>query len=243
MPVEFRIFTSRLDSFSSNRLPTTLEWGQYHIEFYFGRRPRPVGIPSDLPILEFASLSAGGRAIEALTSVTYSPSGRKRYAIFSQNAREVRSPEVALTDGLEAGQCWPFHGGAGQLGIQLTRPIHVSSLIVGHTNVSTESSTSAPKNIVLWGLKPANADVCAVLGDTGTHSIPDFGFGYCGTQLLSGIYEPSRSTKYQNFSTSTGPSHHDHFDRMVVQVLGNWGHPYFMCIYRIQIYGIAQEYI
>jgi hypothetical protein len=177
----------------------------------------------------------GGSPIKTLTSATYSPPSRKRYTIFSWFAREDHSPALALTDGLEPRQCWAFRGDIGQLGIQLTQAIRVSSLVVGHANMS--STTSAPRKVILWGLKPVDSGVCADSGDVGALT-PDFGSGHCGIRLLSGIHEPSRLILYQNFTTNTYHSHH--FDRIILQVLGNWGHPDFTCVYRIQIYGNPQ---
>lgn len=229
LPFEFRVFTSRLDIFSSNRLPTTFTWGHYHVEAYFGRRPRPDTVSS--AIVDYASLSAGGRTVEALTSVTYSLTRRNLYRIFSK-VRKDHSPAVALMEGLEPGQCWAFRGDTGQLGIRLAHAIRVSSLVVGHANIS--STDSAPKKIVLWGLEPTNSNLCTGLQDVDTPS-PDFGSGYCGIRLLSTIHEPSRSTLYQNFTITPVSSHY--FDQLIVQVLENWGHPSFTCIYRIQIYG------
>ena len=231
LPFEFRVFTSRLDIFSSNRLPTTFTWGHYHVEASFGRCPHPESVSP--AIIDYASLSSGGTTVEALTSATYSLTQRKLYGIFSPKVGKDHSPAVALMEGLEPGQCWAFHGDSGQLGIQLTHAIRISSLVVGHANLS--STASAPKKLVLWGLKPtSNSDLCTALQDVDTTS-PDFGFGYCGIRLLSVIHEPSRSTLYQNFTITPVSSHN--FDRLVVQILENWGHPSFTCIYRIQIYG------
>ena len=127
LPFEFRVFTSRLDVFASNRLPITFTWGHYHVEAYFGRRPRPE--PMSSAIVDYASFSAGGRAVKALTSATYSLTQRNIYGIFSKAGND-HSPAVALTEGLEPGQCWAFRGDVGQLGIQLTHAIRVSSLVV-----------------------------------------------------------------------------------------------------------------
>ena len=135
-------------------------------------------------------------------------------------------------EGLELGQCWAFHGDVGQLGIQLTHSIRASSLVVGHANIS--STASAPKKFVLWGLKPANSSLCTVLWDVDIPS-PDFGFDHCGIHLLSVIHTPSRSMLYQNFSIT--PVSSQYFDQFLVQILENWGHPSFTCIYHVQIYG------
>jgi Sad1 / UNC-like C-terminal len=154
-------------------------------------------------------------------------------------ARELTAESLALTltDGMEPGQCWAFCGDAGQLGIQLTHAIRVSHLTVGHQ--SKFPTTSAPKNLILWGLKPADSELCTTLGDVGGVGAPtpDFGSGYCGIRLLSDIYELSDSTLYQNFTTSVDHGHY--YDRMIVQVVGNWGNPNFTRICRVHIYGRA----
>jgi len=234
LPSEFHIFTSQLDTFSSNHLPTTFIWGHYHVEASFGQCPHPKSMSSTIIdyAIDYASLSAGSTTVKALTSATYSISQRKLYGIFSPKVGKDHSPAVALIEGLEPGQCWAFHGDAGQLGIQLTYAIRILSLVVGHTNIS--SMASAPKKLILWGLKPTNGNLCMVLQDIDAPS-PDFGFGYCGIHLFSIIHKPSRSMLYQNFTITPVSSHY--FDQLVVQILENWGHPSFTCIYHIQIYG------
>src|SRR6266478_7571777 len=214
LPFEFRIFSNRLDIFATSRLPTTFTWGRYNIEVYVGRRPRPR--PMLTPVRDHASLSAGGRTIEALTSAAYFPPSPSRYSVlFSWLGRRGNSPALALTDGMEPGQCLAFCGDTGQLGIQFTHPIRVSHLTVGYQSKSP--TTSAPKTLILWGLKPAESELCFTsgVGDIGTPT-PDFGSGYCGIRLLSGIYELSDSSPYQNFTTSVDRGHY--FDRTIVQV-------------------------
>jgi len=236
LPFSFRIFTSRLDVFADSRLPTQFMWGRYNVELRLGPNDSNDAL---VHVLDYASPSSGSRIIESLTSTTYSPSHRSGYAMwtrmFSPGSGPDHSPAIALTEGMQPGQCWAFHGDSGQLGIQLPQAIRVSALTVGHANVS--SAISAPKELVLWGLKPAASDFCTALGDVDVHKA-DFGTGYCGTRLISGVYKPSASTLYQNFTTAPDSKYHAHyFDRIIVEVLGNWGHPAFTCIYRIQIYG------
>jgi len=140
---------------------------------------------------------------------------------------------------MKPGQCWVFYGDTRQLGIQLTHAIRVSHLTVGHPSKSP--TTSAPKNLILWGLKPADSELCitsAGVGDVGTPTA-DFGSAYCGICLLSGIYELSNSMLYQNFTTRASVDRGLYFDRMIVQIVGNWGNADFTCMYRIQIYGAA----
>lgn len=228
LPFTFRFFTKRFDNFVGSPVSTTLTWGPYHIEYRFGAYPIPP------PILDYGSLSAGSKIIEELTSATYSSPSQNDWNTFSQGARAMRSPDLALMDGMEPGQCWPFHGTSGQLGIQLAQAIRVLALTVGHGN--TSSTMTAPKDLTLWGLKPIDSDFCTALGDLGMPK-PNFGSGYCGARLLSGIYEPSQSALYQNFTNFSYGTHY--FDRVVVEILGNWGQSKATCIYRIQIYGEA----
>jgi len=104
----------------------------------------------------------------------------------------------------------------------------------GKEKVSSGCNTSAPKKLVLWGLKPTNSNLCMVAQDVDT-PLPDFGVGYCGIHLLSVIHEPTHSMLYQNFTIIPVFSHS--FDWVIVQILENWGHSSFTCIYHIQIYG------
>lgn len=240
LPFEFRVYSSPLDVSTSSR-PATFTWGRFNIEVYVGRRPRPRPRPRPHPMLtpvrDYASLSAGGKAIEAVTSPAYFPPSSSRYpGLFSWLGRRQRNlPTLALTDGMEPGQCWAFCGDAGQLGIQFAHAIRISHLTVGYQSKS--STTSAPKNLILWGLKPSYSELCATSGDVGGigSPTPDFGSEYCGIRLLSGTYELSNSTLYQNITTNV---HRDrYFDRVIVQIVGNWGSANFTCIYRIQIYG------
>ena len=245
VPFEFCVYTSQMDFFASNRFPNTFKWRNYHIEVLFERRQlthaTAFGNMSTIssPILEYASISAGGRVIDTLTSATYFPSSLPNpFAIFSGDSEKSKhSPAVVLTDGMEPGECWALRGDFGQIAIQFTHAINLTSLVVGHAILPLKSMTSAPKELVLWGLKPAADDLCDTdtFGDKGIRT-PDFGPGYCGIHLLSGIHNPL--SVYQNFTIST---HHNHyFDRVIVQVLANWGHETFTCMYRIQIYGNPQ---
>ncbi|KAH9170856.1 hypothetical protein EDB89DRAFT_1227972 [Lactarius sanguifluus] len=83
LPFTFHIFTHRFNIFSDSCLPASFTWGRYTAELRLG------SCSTVLSTFDYASLSVGGKAIEALTSVTYSPLARKDYAtlrrIFSQD--------------------------------------------------------------------------------------------------------------------------------------------------------------
>ena len=155
LPFALYVFTSGFNVFSSCCLPTTFMLGHYNLEFCLG----PDFNSTLSPILDHGSLSVGGRTIDKLMSATYSPPSCKSSAIwrgiFLCSTRANNSPALALTDGIEPGQCWAFHDDSRQLRIWLAQAIQVSTLTVGHTNQS--STISAPKNIALWGLKPTES--------------------------------------------------------------------------------------
>ena len=232
-PFAIRIFTSGFDVFAGSHLHSAFTWGRYHLEFRFG--PDPTALS---PVLDYGSLSTGAMTIDELTSPTYTPPTPKRSAIwrniFSQGSGANNPPALVLTGGIAPGQCWAFQGNSGQLGIRLSQAIQAHALTVGHASLS--SATSAPKKVALWGLKPADSDFCSSLGDESTPG-PNFSSRYCGVHLISGIYKPTQSNPYQNFTVRTDSLSSDYFDHMIVEVSENWGHPTYTCIYRIQIYG------
>ena len=215
LPFEFCVFTSWMNIFSSDHLPTTFTWGHYYIKAYFGQCPHSESVSS--AIIDYTNLSADGKIVKELTSTTCSLTQCNLYGIFSKVGKG-HSPAVTLIERLEPSQCWAFHRDAGQLRIQLTHPIHISSLAVGHTNIS--SMASAPKKLILQGLKPTNSNLCTVLQDEDTLS-PDFSLEYCGICLLSIIYKPSCLTLYQSFPVTLAFSHY--FNQLIVQILENWG--------------------
>ena len=154
VPFKFCVFTSQMDFFASNLLLTTFKWWHYHVEVLIKQCQSTVPSPGspilESPILEYPSISAGGRVIETLTSGIYSPpSIHNLFTIFSRVSREnlKHSPAVALTNGMEPGGCWALHRDFRQIGIQFTHAIHLSSLVVGHASIL--SAASAPKKLVL----------------------------------------------------------------------------------------------
>jgi hypothetical protein len=197
LPFKFCVFTSQMDLFATNHLSITFKWHHYCIEMYLGRctLAHPASdlpasasgirsaMPSESLVLEYASISAGGRVIQSLTSDTYSHSTWSLHnpfaiSLWGSEEKARHSPAVTLMDGMNPGECWALHGDFGQIGIQFMGAVRLSSLVVGHANIS--STASAPKKFVLWGLKSTDNSLCDTPGDEGilTWAAPKFGPRY-----------------------------------------------------------------
>lgn len=186
----------------------------------------------------------GSRSIPVLTSPLYSPPlhlditrvDRTFWKSFSPRPT-IHPPEMALSGSNSPGQCWAFAGYSGQLGIQLPVPVRVTSFIIEHT-WDKSFTESAPRNVVLWGLVPTDGiDLDPTFRNTSSNPLqPRFGTSYFGIQLASVVFDVIQGQPRQTFSLHHAASHR-HFDHLVAQILGNWGHPDYTCLYRLEIYG------
>jgi len=98
----------------------------------------PIAMP------DFALWSAGGRIIPIFTSPTYrtsqSVSWFKGFLTSHSLQPEWRFPEVAISPGVDAGNCWPMNGSSGAIGISLAREISPQLITIEHV----------PKHLSIW---------------------------------------------------------------------------------------------
>jgi hypothetical protein len=237
-----RLFTNTFDHFVGSRHQHSLVIGRWNVEVSLGTRFYSI------PAHDYANVAVGGRPIPALTSRLYSPPlrldiprmDRTFWRSFSPKPT-IHPPEMALSDGNDPGECWAFAGYSGQLGIQLLEPIQVTSFTIEHT-WNTSFTNSAPRNVVLWGLvstvDPSYTNLSPTTGTDETLSrrvVPQFGVSHVGIHLASVIFDAIRGQPRQTF-----PLRHvtrQPFDHLVAQFLGNWGHPDYTCLYRLEIHG------
>ncbi|EPS92556.1 hypothetical protein FOMPIDRAFT_1137627 [Fomitopsis schrenkii] len=178
----------------------------------------------DLGYRDFAGYAAGGRPIEGLTSPTWDGPGPLGASELPDvlRGKQARGPIWALKRDIQQGSCWPMAGTAGYLGIQLAEPVIVTNVTVDHLPASLASETrSAPHHIRVWALIPTSPR----------------------TQLIhvADLEYDIRSTQHiQNFPTS-GYAPTVSVDKVVFQILDNWGLPDFTCIYRVRVHGRAAE--
>jgi SUN domain-containing protein 1/2 len=197
----------------------------------------PIAMP------DFTLWSAGGRIIPTFTSPTYrtsqSVSWFKGFFISHSLQPEWRFPEVAISPGVDAGNCWPMNGSSGAIGISLAREISPQSITIEHVpkHLSLDSR-SAPKNLEVWAVLDEVGDETQ-----GTDGLPDFltQFGHSPADtkerfvFLSDIdYNVLSVDHIQNF-----PLQHklSRVAVIVVFVKSNWGNENFTCLYRIRVHG------
>ena len=228
------LFTDAFDYFFGLLPQQSLEIGRLNV------MPFP---HTSIPAHNYASVAMGGRSIPALTSPLYLPPLRldipridRMFWRFFSPKPTIHPPEMALSGGNNPGECWAFAGSSGQLGIQLVVPIHVTSFAIGHT-WNTSFTKSAPRNITLWGLI---SKVNFTTYETASRPIvPQFGVPHVGIHLASVTFDP-KFDPIQGRPHQTFPLLHttrERFDHLIVQFLGNWGHPDYTCLYQLEIHG------
>ena len=108
---------------------------------------------------DYAIFSGGGRIIPTLTSPTYEIPGRRSWMTRilglggNGAAYQGRPPATALTPDINIGNCWPFAGSKGHIGVFLSRHITISSVTVDHASRHIAYDISpAPKLVRVWGV-------------------------------------------------------------------------------------------
>ncbi|KAI0060478.1 hypothetical protein BV25DRAFT_1807478 [Artomyces pyxidatus] len=173
-------------------------------------------VGAELP--DLSSITAGASVLPAFTSPTYSPRARWDVALWTRLLSKARSPATALSPGIEPGDCWPFAGSYGTLGIQMPSTIHVSGITVAHTEVSSLPST-APRNFVLWGLEQAENPAVV--------------------RLLEGQYNVTGShTQFFGVDGDVGRCAVK-IDQVVLEIESNWGFKELTCLYHVRVHGQA----
>jgi len=236
--VGVRLFTDKFDHFIGPRLQHAVEIGRLNMEVSFGFRSDSASAH------DYTNVALGARSIPGLTSSLYSPPLRlditrvdKTFWKSFGPRPAIHPPEMALSGSNNPGQCWAFAGYSGQLGIQLPVPVRVISFIIEHT-WDKSFAESAPRNVVLWGLVPTDGiDPDPPMRNTSSSPLQhQFGASHVGIQLASVVFDAIQGQPRQTFPLRHTATRR-HFDHLVAQILGNWGHPDYTCLYRLEIHG------
>lgn len=213
----------------------------------------------DLGYRDFASYAAGARPIESLTSSTWdgppplSPSTPPDFL----RGKQMHGPAWALKRDLQQGSCWPMAGTAGYLGIHLAEPVIITNVTIDHLPTSLASETrSAPHHVRVWALVPASgltthaatsvppSDIDLAVDPAVNATVHDLLRMFQDAEApgtrpmhIADVEYDTRSVQHiQNF-----PVYDDaasvRVDKVVFQILDNWGLPEFTCIYRVRVHG------
>ncbi|KAM8836645.1 uncharacterized protein AB9W97_002233 isoform 2-T3 [Spinachia spinachia] len=168
-------------------------------------------------LADFALESGGGSILTARCSETFQTKAALLSLFglplwyFTQSPRAVIQPDV------HPGNCWAFRGSKGFLVIRLSVKILPTAFTMEHIHrAMTPSGTleSAPRDFTVYGLEKEDDDEKKLLGS--------FTFDSEGEPLQT----------YQ-----VTEENHKTFQLIEVQVLSNWGHQEYTCLYRFRVHG------
>ncbi|XP_007932794.1 sperm-associated antigen 4 protein [Orycteropus afer afer] len=128
----------------------------------------------------------------------------------------ARPPTVILEPDVFPGNCWAFEGDQGQVVIRLPGRVQLSDITLQHPPPSvahTEGAKSAPRDFAVYGLQADDK-----------------------TEVFLGKFTfDVEKSEIQTFHLQNDPP--TAFPKVKIQILSNWGHPRFTCLYRVRAHG------
>ncbi|XP_005384972.1 PREDICTED: sperm-associated antigen 4 protein-like isoform X1 [Chinchilla lanigera] len=129
----------------------------------------------------------------------------------------ARPPTVILEPDVFPGNCWAFQGDQGQVVIQLAGRVQLSDITLQHPPPSvahTGDASSAPRDFSVFGLQVDDE-----------------------TEVFLGRFTfDVKKSAIQTFHLQNDPP--SAFPKVKIQILSNWGHPRFTCLYRVRAHGL-----
>jgi SUN domain-containing protein 1/2 len=213
---------------------------------------------------DFALHSGGARIIPSLTSPTLEISPQRLHSqliglVTGHGYAIGRPPITALHHELHNGNCWPFSGTQGQLGVALAAPAYISDVTIDH--VSPEEAfdmrNSAPREMELWGLvegKDNTAKVNEWMGEKTRRreaAIDNEEEVEAEVEYPKTLPKSPQYVRVANFRYNVNAPNHIQtfpvsqeirdlgvdFGVVVLRVLNNWGRDEFTCLYRMRVHG------
>ncbi|KAI8980898.1 UNC-like C-terminal-domain-containing protein [Pilobolus umbonatus] len=177
-----------------------------------------------LHIADFASYPRGARIIHFLTSPTHNtfPNWMSRLHYLLNLPDPSVGPEMAIQPETNVGQCWTMEGSSGYLSILLSEPIHIQKVSIEHPSnrILNSSSTSAPREIDIWGIKDLKQPIDNLHGNDNTINLGRYSYDMYGNPI-------------QTFSLSMTPL----VEAVSIHIVSNWGNENHTDIYRIRVHG------
>ncbi|KAK2509964.1 hypothetical protein MC885_004329 [Smutsia gigantea] len=142
----------------------------------------------------------------------------------------ARPPTVILEVGLESpyvfpGNCWAFEGDRGQVVIRLPGRVQLSDITLQHPPPSVAhdgGADSAPRDFAVY-VSGAEAKEGLQVDDETEVFLGKFTFDV-------------EKSEIQTFHLQNDPP--AAFPKVKIQILSNWGHPRFTCLYRVRAHGL-----
>ncbi|KAJ1968327.1 DNA replication factor C complex subunit Rfc1 [Dimargaris xerosporica] len=206
---------------------------------------------------DYALFAAGARVIPLLTSPTYEIDATRPKGVFHQLSTRLANalglgvttlnpPSVALDPDTSLGNCWPFRGSQGQLGIRLARPVLPAAFTVEHVSPEVALDvTSAPRHIEVWAVldqrdmvvsDPAEAQL-----PSSEPSASDHGSWFLLTSFEYALdaEHPIQTTLMTAVTLNQLRQRVTQIRAVQVRILSNHGHSKYTCLYRFRVHGDA----
>jgi SUN domain-containing protein 1/2 len=224
----------------------------------------------DIAKPDYAGYFTGARVIPQLTSQTYKIVDKSfwgRWGMFGSTSTEGRPPVTALHPDIHVGNCWPFKGPVGQIGVMLSRSIVISEVTIDHAAKEVAFDVrSAPKKMELWGLVDGAENIQKVAeyhrrreqhyrdlvnaANREGRTPPPPEDPYPSTlppdshylRLAQFSYDVNAPSHIQTFSVpqeiqDLGVD----IGIVVLRINSNWGEPNWTCLYRLRVHGRDPE--
>ncbi|KAM5245668.1 sperm-associated antigen 4 protein [Ctenodactylus gundi] len=164
------------------------------------------------------ALSSVGASIDLQkTSQDYEDTNTGYFGHFFSYWNYARPPTVILEPNVFPGNCWAFEGDQGQVVIQLPGRVQLSDITLQHPPPSVahmRGANSAPREFAVYGLQVDDK-----------------------TEVFLGKFTfDVKKSEIQTFHLQNDPP--TAFPKVKIQILSNWGHPRFTCLYRVRAHGI-----
>lgn len=172
-------------------------------------------------LADYALESGGGSILSTRCSETYKTKAAllSLFGVplwyFSQSPRAVIQPDI------HPGNCWAFRGSTGFLVIRLSMRILPTAFTLEHIPKALAPSRtlhSAPRDFSVYGLHEESQERGKLLGT--------YTYDQDGDAL-------------QNFPVTE--DNDEAFQIIEVQVLSNWGHEEYTCMYRFRVHGTPSD--
>ncbi|XP_064903820.1 SUN domain-containing protein 3-like [Columba livia] len=170
-----------------------------------------------VPMPDYALKSAGAAVIHSRTSPSLRNAKAKLFFYSLPLMDYMRSPELILEPENFPGNCWPFPGSQGHVFIKLSVPVIPRAVTMDHVSGTAfhgESISGAPKDFAVYGFKEEHEEQGTFLGQF-TFLAP---------------LNPSQTFQLKNELPGV-------MNYIRLQVLSNWGHPDYTCLYRFRVHG------
>ncbi|XP_057628837.1 SUN domain-containing protein 3 [Chionomys nivalis] len=175
-----------------------------------------------IQMADYALKSAGASVIEAGTSESYKNNKAKLYWHGIGFLNYEMPPDMILQPDVHPGKCWAFPGSQGHILIKLARKIIPTAVTMEHISekVSPSGNTSsAPKEFSVYGMMKR----CE------------------GEEMFLGQFMYNKvETTVQTFELQNEVS--ESLLCVKLQILSNWGHPKYTCLYRFRVHGIPSDH-